>query len=311
MSRRAGSIVALLGAGGLLAPSCREPTSIVIEARTNVRPAEVNGTTFAVGAPSLGDDVLRVAETRGVDPDGVIGTLVVIPETSDHAAVSIKLVLGVTASATSCTAANNYKGCVVARRTIRYTPHERLQLPIFLAAECANVACTATSTCVAGVCVSSETVCEGVACAEPGAPPDGGGVTSIDGSAGDAGIDATRELRDAIAADGPIMVTLPGEVACSPGPVCKPPGATCCYDFGSLKGQCTVTGGCPVTTTAVKCDGPEDCANGAVCCAAADAFRCAVDCPQGSEICGGSGKCLKSTQKCGTSYKGTLYQFCQ
>ncbi len=206
-----GAVIAVLATLGALSASCREPTSIVIEARTNVRPSEVG---FAVGTPSEGDDLKVVAITTNVAQGGDIGSLVVVPRRSETATVSIKVVAALIGRVEACTSRDGYFGCIVARRTIRYVPNERLRLPVFLSEACANVPCDAKSTCVEGQCVSSEVPCDGATCAEPGSTPvDAGPPRPFDAEAPrDAAVDAKKPVP----IDGSVMPAgeVPFTVAC-------------------------------------------------------------------------------------------------
>ncbi len=146
--------------GGLVALlsvlSCREPTSILIEARTNVSYQAGYTTAFTVGAPGAVEDIEPTTVSDAAwSSDGFVGSLTTVPSSSDTAIVALKVVLGVRKDSRAC-AAPAYEGCIVARRRIRYVEHQRLRLPVTLYASCEGVPCEADSTCnYLGQCVSA------------------------------------------------------------------------------------------------------------------------------------------------------------
>lgn len=109
-------MLSLLCGLGAIVFSCREPTSILIEARTNVvfRPGYT--TTFTVGAPGGVEsaDPTTVSDAPWA-ADGFIGSLTTIPSSGDSALVSLKVVLGVRRDSRECKAPR-------LRRVHRHTP---------------------------------------------------------------------------------------------------------------------------------------------------------------------------------------------
>lgn len=305
-----GTFIAALATLGALSASCREPTSIVVEARTNVRPSEVG---FAVGTPSEGDDLKVVAVTKSLAEGGDIGSLVVVPGSSETATVSIKVVAALIGSVDACTSRDGYFGCIVARRTIRYVPNERLRLPVFLSEACANVPCDAKSTCVEGQCVSSETPCDGATCSEPeSAPPtDGGPPRPFDA---EAPRDAALDAKKPVPIDGSVMPSgqIPFTVACPMSAPCPVPKAKCCLDSQQNKGACIEPAvPCSPPFYSVGCDGAEDCEPGFVCCVRGGIFACSESCIGANEVCKAGAKCSDIKQFCTGVVKYTPYMFCQ
>jgi hypothetical protein len=134
--------------------SCRSPTEITLEVRTDAQCSDLQGISIAVG--TLGDALeSRPAASTSASCDpitGRIGALVVVPSGSNTDEVGIRVVAGFGKSVASCVAPWG-EGCIVARRALRFIPHEPLSVPINLSASCDGVPCDATTTCVNGQCV--------------------------------------------------------------------------------------------------------------------------------------------------------------
>ncbi|MBK6695765.1 MAG: hypothetical protein IPG50_26670 [Myxococcales bacterium] len=143
--------VTLLGAAvtfAALAWACLEPTQITVRLTTDVPCAELRGTSIYNGT---GADAIPVTTTNDCleGSPHTIGTLVLAPSgTSKDDLVTITTVAGVDVRSEECTAANQWKGCIVARRKLRYEKHEPLDLPIFLASACRDRACGDDETCI-------------------------------------------------------------------------------------------------------------------------------------------------------------------
>jgi hypothetical protein len=71
---------------------------------------------------------------------GLIGDLVLVPA-PDKTTAAVRVVVGVTKPTAECKAADNYAGCIVARRRFTYTSHRSLSLPIHLGASCVGNPC--------------------------------------------------------------------------------------------------------------------------------------------------------------------------
>ena len=175
---------------------CRTPTQVTVELSTDLACpdpgggaalAELNGATVTVGAPGQIEGKATTGSTEACDPAGDdlhrIGSIVVVPSDEDDAELGVKVVAGIgESSAESCIESNRYAGCIVARRALRFVPHEPLYLPIVLRYECIDRPCSPTTTCVRGECVSA-LVEDPSICVTPGACSEdslGGG----DGGAG-------------------------------------------------------------------------------------------------------------------------------
>lgn len=185
--------------------SCREPTQITVELTTDVRCADVRGTTMTVGRLVELDGRPLTAETRACE-GGRIGEIVVVPSGADDDTVAIRVVMGFGRDVGECARPPFGPGCIVARRALRYIPHTHLRLPIRLNAVCSGVECGATETCVGGDCRPA-TLPSPDDCALPGGCDEG----ALGPRAPSA--DARADAADA---------------APPPPPVCAPPaGAPC------------------------------------------------------------------------------------
>jgi hypothetical protein len=208
--------------------SCREPTEITLQIRTNepCRNDKWPGVAVYVGQP--GQDLETVAPTlvtSQCDQDGYVGSLVVVPSGSKQSQLGVRVVAGVTRHPEECAAAD-YAGCIVARRTLRFTPHSSLELPIDLNADCVSVGCDATHTCERGECVDASRTPEPVA--PDVAPPSGPTVHCGNNDA-----------------------------------VCGTSGDVCCLsvaaDHETTHGDCRPAKACPVDGVVLRCDDDTDC----------------------------------------------------
>jgi hypothetical protein len=191
--RRAPRLFALTVLGAALAlGSCRAPTEITLVLSTDVKCAEIRGTSVTVGA--LGDIETKPATASSTFCDassGDLGALVIVPSGGKGDEVAMKVIAGRGRDAASCTPPYG-RGCIVARRAIHFLPHIALRVRVPLRAACDGVPCRDDQTCVSGSCVdaviSDPGACSGDGCGEP-----------FPTTTNDAGSDAA----DADAADAP------------------------------------------------------------------------------------------------------------
>lgn len=155
------TLAALLASGPLLATSCRSATQITLNVSTNV-PCEADsswqGVAVYVGKP--GADVEQTSPTlvtRSCDANGNVGSLVVVPSDEKDGEVGLRVVAGVGVNPEDCQGPA-YEGCIVARRAVRFNPHETLELDVELTADCVSVGCDPEHTCQTGRCVESRDV---------------------------------------------------------------------------------------------------------------------------------------------------------
>jgi hypothetical protein len=191
---RACLVIALLA---WVLAGCRSPTEIVLEVQTDALPcpAQRDSTLFVVGkldqlagrAPSSSAALCATSEPS---------TLVVTPSGSKSAEVAVEVILGVERDAEQC-AANQYVGCIVARRALHFVPHESVRVPIAMRRSCISrdgdsKVCAWNETCVRGACKPAECA-SGADCAQVDSDPidttitDAGADTSIPDARGDTG----------------------------------------------------------------------------------------------------------------------------
>jgi hypothetical protein len=130
------------------------------------------GVTIAVGAP--GDDTTGIATRTTSCDGGAIGTLALVPRGDIGGPVAVRVVLGVNAKADDCALSNDFSGCIVARRSLRYSPHTRLSLPIDLDQDCLDNPCGADSTCIHGACSDAGVTCADSTCEIDAGTPEAG-----------------------------------------------------------------------------------------------------------------------------------------
>ncbi len=155
---------ALVGAGAFSAiaiGACREPTTILLELRTDVPCSSFDRASIYVGAPgTIGGSLAGLAsaaETVSCTPDPVTGTSslgsITIAPTDREAPLALRVVGRYKTS--NCNA-NLASGCIDARRTLGFVHYRQLALPILLSDRCRDVTtCTPDQTCEQGTCVDS------------------------------------------------------------------------------------------------------------------------------------------------------------
>jgi hypothetical protein len=159
----AAAVFALTGA---TLSSCVDPTQITVDITTDIDCKAVSGTQITVGR--LGDlDGKRypTAVTQSCK-NGRIGSIVVVPSGGIEETVAIAVVAGVDGTDVETCRPPYAKGCIAARRSLRFSPHASLRVLVPLSRACDGVACPTTQTCRAGACVGATITSTG-ACAAP------------------------------------------------------------------------------------------------------------------------------------------------
>src|SRR6188768_2672659 len=176
---------------------CREPTQVKVELSTDIQCSDRPLTGISVGALSELESRPVSTETPRCDPvTGRIGSIVLVPESNKEGEFAIRVVTGMTMTPDDCVRSGYMGGCVVARRVLRFVPHETLELPIVMEASCLDVPCGKTETCRSGSCVSA-TLTNPQECSMPG-----GCDASPAGSGGSAGSDSNGGKTNAEGGDG-------------------------------------------------------------------------------------------------------------
>lgn len=175
----------------VLAPllvACRGATEITVDVSTDLDCSDHAGTTITVG--KLGA-LPNIPTTKSIQcgTDKSIGTLVIIPSAGNDEVVAFQVTTGVGIDPELCGDPKNAAQCIVARRALRFIPHESLRVKVPMRVDCRGVKCDATSTCVHGACIPAaiddSTRCSGAGCDETALG------SGADGGITDAGVDAS------------------------------------------------------------------------------------------------------------------------
>jgi hypothetical protein len=226
--RRLGPLLALVACVTLAAAgavSCLSPTQITLHVTTNAPCKDATqwkGVSIYTGSPTDVETKEPTLTTTACGAGGLIGTLVLVPTGSDSDEIGIRVVAGLSRNPEDC-AANLYDGCIVARRTLRYSPHNSLDVYVALTDDCVGVSCDTTHTCVDGTCVDSSSA----------APP--------------TGTNANATIR---CGDNGVRCPTSGQVCCLSVDV----------DAGTTHGVCEDPTSCPPTSIVLACDKESDCA---------------------------------------------------
>lgn len=217
--------------------SCASPTQIVVHIHTDMpcTAGRWQGIAVSVGKADASLEQKQPAQTSSqCDEHGNVGTLVLAPSGDKDAEVGLRVVAGLDLPPEQC-ADHGYKGCVVARRALRFDHHDTVNVDIQLARSCIDFGCNNAETCVDGVCKPLSAV-------PNDAPtlPDGG-------AGGNSGV-----------APGS------GSVRCGDdGVTCPTSGNVCCVTIdrasGKSSGECRPSDSCPTSSSVLFCDDETDC----------------------------------------------------
>jgi hypothetical protein len=219
-------IAAASAVAGLVLASCLGATQIELHVATNAPcrdSSQWKGVSIAVGSPTDVETKAPTLTTTACQSGGDVGSLVIVPTGSNTDEVGILVVAGISRNPEDC-AANHYQGCIVARRSIRFSPHKTLDVYVTMTNDCIGISCDATHTCVNGECVDTQSV--------EAPPPGTSGVGTV--RCGDNGVR------------------------------CPTSGQVCCLsvdvDAGTTLGECKEPSLCPPTNIVLNCDKESDCA---------------------------------------------------
>jgi Concanavalin A-like lectin/glucanases superfamily len=156
--RRATTVKALafvLGTAGVAASAgaCRAPTQATIEIASELAYRSDMAVSVQLGTIDDVETAPPRVVTRGAwSPDGTVGTVVAVPSGDEEGVFAVRVVLAIGREPASCTA-TDAKGCVIVRRTGRFTPHEPSRMRVVLRPSCLGAFCDAKTSCARdGVC---------------------------------------------------------------------------------------------------------------------------------------------------------------
>lgn len=152
----------------LMVSACRAPTQLTLVLGTDVPCTDLDGVSVTTGP--LGEIERRppTATTSTCGADGLVGSLVVVPSDAKDDELALRISAGFGRPVEEC-AAPYGAGCIVARRVLRFIPHESLTLHIELDVDCAGIPCGATETCRHGACTDAHvdsSGCTGAGCGD-------------------------------------------------------------------------------------------------------------------------------------------------
>jgi hypothetical protein len=157
--RLAASSSALTALLALLPLSCNGATQVNVIITTDMPCDRLLGTALIVGHIDEYNDKGVTDSTLNCREEGsrrYIGNIIVVPSgVSDE--FGVKIVTGVDTKPEGCIETQDYRGCIVAKRELKFITHETLELPILMSGSCKNVACPDVHlTCVLGECVPAK-----------------------------------------------------------------------------------------------------------------------------------------------------------
>ncbi len=265
-----------------LAIACREPTQVLVEVRLRDGSCmNVHGATISLSAPYDVETGLSAFPSYTCD-GGLVGSLAGVPDNGGTGGkVAVRVVVGLTRPAETCTVDNGYDGCVVARRRVTYRAHSITRLPVVIDRGCENEPCTALTTCNRVLACETAEVdkgCDGDACdlrsekdgtpvSDAAARPGSDGSMSDSGPRGDGGGPGTSNDSGSGADSGSGPGVLCRGTRCPAGRVCDlsgcttnpangpqkfcdessdcvGPGERCCYSSSNQHLECMTTSSC-------------------------------------------------------------------
>lgn len=162
----------------LAVTACQPATQITVDIETDVACDQLGGVALYIAGPDEVESLAApTAETTSCD-QGRVGDIVVVPKAADDSRWGLRVVAGVGGPASDCQppdyVSDDGTGCIVARRSMAFLPHQALVLPVSLRESCLGVICTPGYTCVDGGCARSDIVnssaCLGDGCGEEELP---------------------------------------------------------------------------------------------------------------------------------------------
>jgi hypothetical protein len=188
----------------LVVAGCAPATQITFDIHTDVPCEDIQAVGLAVGPTGtveLKDPSIITSKCSADGTLNAIGTYAIVPSAGPvDVTARITLAPKGTSLESDCTAANGYRGCIVARRALTFIPRRGLVVPIDLLLVCRGVACDEFTTCnKKGRCVSARvdaSACTGDTCETTVSGPGLTGPTPV------AGRSSLALTPDSVPADG-------------------------------------------------------------------------------------------------------------
>ncbi|HEU4411941.1 MAG TPA: hypothetical protein VFS43_42260 [Polyangiaceae bacterium] len=140
----------------LLGPfmACQEATQVEVKLSTDLPCDQIGMTSITVGRPEQLERKFPSLSSPTCEPGSLsLGTLTLVPSGDAGEEFAIRVVTGVSGASPDACVNEGDKGCIIARRSVRYLPNRKLFLPIPMYAECKGVYCDPGTTCYrAGIC---------------------------------------------------------------------------------------------------------------------------------------------------------------
>jgi hypothetical protein len=136
---------------------CASPTALTVTVYSEV-PCEKKPVAGLSTGLRVGDLRTRALATTSTQcaPDGKMGSVVLYPVGESDSPVALQVVVRPDGEDPStCIEQNNYRGCIVARRELRFAPNKNVELRVDLRLSCLDKPCDVNSTCSRGVCVNT------------------------------------------------------------------------------------------------------------------------------------------------------------
>ena len=130
----------------LLLTSCAPPTQIVVDIYSEIDCANNPQVGLFAGSTlaELGTKAPTSTAEHCEGPPGHVGSVVLQPSASGERDEEIAFQVATrndSAGPDTCVAANDYAGCIVARRQVRFQPHRSIGLRVDLRLSCLDLPC--------------------------------------------------------------------------------------------------------------------------------------------------------------------------
>ena len=139
-------------ASAVVLGSCRDATGVELTLTTDIDCRDMGSTAILASRTSAQAEPL--ATTSSCQPDGTIGTLVIVPASERDEPLQVRVITSIGVPIEQCMGATLGSSCIESRRRLHFIPHEMLRLPVRQELDCRGVACGETLTCRQGTCVS-------------------------------------------------------------------------------------------------------------------------------------------------------------